>query len=217
MIGSQALIAEPRLTAPPATAAARARTSCAASDTAAPFTIVVAAVVAHAPTGACAEAIPSRSTSSGSSSGRRNRSTAGYLRPRPARFDSRTEHPVITTRSAGFAAFSRARWPWRPITFASAASRMAQVLMTTRSAASIDGASGHPAARSRPAISSESLRFIWQPSVHTKNDGRDRISGRNSARRRSSGTSASRGRPAGAPGATRSRTGSGRGVMRARS
>ena len=44
--------------------------------------------------------------------------------------------------------------------------------MTTRSAASIDGASGQPAASSRPAISSESLRFIWQPSVQTKNDGR---------------------------------------------
>ena len=57
------------------------------------------------------------------------------------------------------------------MTFASAASRIAQVLITTRSAASIDGASAQPAASSRPAISSESLLFIWQPSVQTKNDG----------------------------------------------
>jgi len=69
------------------------------------------------------------------------------------------------------------------MTLASAASRIAQVLMTTRSAASIAGASAHPAARRRPAISSESLLFIWQPSVHTKNDGSERTSGRNSASR----------------------------------
>ncbi len=77
MIGSQALIAEPRLTAPAAIASDRARTRWMASETGAPLTSVVAAVGANAPTGACAEASPSRSTSSGSSSGRRNRSTAG--------------------------------------------------------------------------------------------------------------------------------------------
>jgi hypothetical protein len=53
------------------------------------------------------------------------------------------------------------------MTFASAASRIAQVLMMTRSAASIVPASAQPAASSLPAISSESLRFIWQPSVQT--------------------------------------------------
>ena len=47
----------------------------------------------------------------------------------------------MTTRRPGFAAFIRFRAPWRPMTFASAASRIAQVLMTTRSAASIAGAS----------------------------------------------------------------------------
>ena len=64
------------------------------------------------------------------------------------------------------------------MTFCSAPSRIAQVLMTIRSAASIEGASAQPAASSLPAISSESLRFIWQPSVHRWNAGRARSSGR---------------------------------------
>ena len=131
----------------------------------------------------------------------------------PARFDSRTEQPVITTRIPGLAALSRPRCPCRPITFASAFSRMAQVLMTTRSAASIDGATGQPAASRRPAISSESLLFIWQPSVQTKNDGTDRGSGRNSVSRSSSGASGSRGVAADATGGTMSRTGRRRDVM----
>ena len=138
--------------------------------------------------GACAEARPRRSTSSGSSSGRRKRSTAGNRRARPVRSRSRTAQPVRTIRSAGFAALSRARWPCRPTTFCSAASRIAHVLITTRSASSSDGASAQPAARSRPAISSESLRFIWQPSVQTWNRGRARASGRYSARRVSAGS-----------------------------
>ena len=44
--------------------------------------------------------------------------------------------------------------------------------MTMRSAVSSDGASSQPAASRRPAISSESLRFIWQPSVQTWKRGR---------------------------------------------
>ena len=101
---------------------------------------------------------------------------------RPARSGSRTEQPVSTTRMAGFAALSLASWPCRPMTFCSAPSRIAHVLMTTRSAASRLGASSQPAASSRPAISSESLRFIWQPSVQTWKRGRVRDSGRYSAR-----------------------------------
>ena len=66
----------------------------------------------------------------------------------------------ITTRIPGFACLSRRRWPWRPMTLASAASRIAQVLITTRSADSMVGASAQPAVSSRPAISSESLLFI---------------------------------------------------------
>ena len=73
------------------------------------------------------------------------------------------------------------------MTFCSAASRMAQVLMTTRSASSIAGASAQPAASRRPAISSESLWFIWQPRVQTKKRGSAWSSGRNSSRRASSG------------------------------
>ncbi len=213
MIGSQALIAEERLTAPPSTAAARALTRWVASETGAPLTSVVAAVATDVPTGACADARPRRSTSSGSSSGRRNRSTAGYRRASPARLDSRTEQPVITTRIPGLAVLSLPRCPCRPTTFASALSRMAQVLITTRSATSIDGASAQPAASSRPAISSESLLFIWQPSVHTKNDGNDLGSGRNSPRRSSSGASGSRGPATETVGGVMSRTGRLRGVM----
>ena len=66
----------------------------------------------------------------------------------------------MTTRIPGFACLSRASCPCRPMTFCSAASRIAQVLITIRSAASSAGASAQPAASSRPAISSESLRFI---------------------------------------------------------
>ena len=44
-----------------------------------------------------------------------------------------------------------------------------------------------PTASSRPAISSESLRFIWQPSVQTWNRGSARTSGRYSVRRSSRG------------------------------
>ncbi len=106
----------------------------------------------------------------------------------------------------GCAALSRARWPWRPMTFCSAPSRMAQVLMTTRSASSIDGASSQPAASSRPAISSESLRFIWQPSVQTWKRGRLTTSGTYSASRSSAGVTGSRGAAAG--GAPTSRTSS---------
>ena len=51
-----------------------------------------------------------------------------------SRSASRTEQPVSTTRRPGLARFRLARWPWRPMTFCSAASRMAQVLITTRSA-----------------------------------------------------------------------------------
>ena len=57
--------------------------------------------------------------------------------------------------------------------------------MTTRSAVSSDGASSQPAVNRRPAISSESLRFIWQPSVPTWKRGSVRASGRYSARRSS--------------------------------
>ncbi len=121
----------------------------------------------------------------------------------------------MTTRRPGFAAFIRFRAPWRPMTFASAASRIAQVLMTTRSAASIAGASGQPAASSRPAISSESLLFIWQPSVQTKNDGSERTSGRNWSRRSSAGSSGARGPAGPATGGARSRTGRARVVIRA--
>ena len=89
------------------------------------------------------------------------------------------------------------------MTFASAASRIAQVLITTRSAASIDGASAQPAASSRPAISSESLLFIWQPSVQTKNDGQGARLGPELARgARRRGRTASRG-PAGRDGRRR--------------
>ena len=201
---------------PEASAAARDEARCDASDTGTWCTSVVAAVDrdAPAPMAPCSEASPSRSTSSGSSSGRRNRSTAGYFRSRPVRSRSRTAHPVSTTRMPGFARLRRSRWPCRPTTLASAASRMAQVLMTTRSAASIEPASGHPAASRRPAISSESLLFIWQPRVQTKNRGRVGASGRNSVSRASSGASGSRG-PAGATaGGTRSSTGSARDGVR---
>jgi hypothetical protein len=174
------------------------------------FTTVVAAVAGGSPTGPCAEASPRRSTISGSSSGRRKRSTAGKRRVRPSRSRSRTAQPVKTTRIPGFEPLSARRTPWRPITFASAASRIAQVLMTTRSAASIDGASAHPAARRRPAISSESLLFIWQPSVQTQKRGRAWSSGRNSATRPSSGATGGRGAPSRAAGGRISRTGSSR-------
>ena len=100
----------------------------------------------------------------------------------------------MTTRSPGFAARSWARWPIRPITFCSAASRMAQVLMTIRSADSRSAVSAHPAAASAPAISSESERFIWQPSVQTWKRGMARSSVANSASREAgSGTTVARG------------------------
>ena len=95
------------------------------------------------------------------------------------------------------------------MTFCSAPSRIAQVLMTTRSAASIDGASAQPAASSRPAISSESLRFIWQPSVQTWNRGSAARSGRYSPSRSSAGTAGVRGATEALDGAS-SRTGSAR-------
>ena len=95
------------------------------------------------------------------------RSTVGNRRSKRSKSISRTAQPVITTRRDGLTDFNRASSPCRPTTFASAASRMAHVLITMRSAASIAGASAQPAARSRPAISSESLRFIWQPRVQT--------------------------------------------------
>ena len=47
----------------------------------------------------------------------------------------------------------------------------------------------------RPAISSESLRFIWQPSVQTWKRGRVRDSGTYSVRRRSAGSAGRRGTP----------------------
>ena len=86
--------------------------------------------------------------------------------------------------------------------------------MTTTSAVSIDGASAQPAASSRPAISSESLLFIWQPSVQTKNAGGRAASGRNSARRSSSGANGSRGPAGPVTGGAMSRTGRLRVVMR---
>ena len=55
------------------------------------------------PTGPCADASPSRSTSSGSWSGRRNRSTAGNRRSSRPLSISRTAQPVMTTRIDGFA------------------------------------------------------------------------------------------------------------------
>src|SRR3990172_5251492 len=73
------------------------------------------------------------------------------------------------------------------MTLASASSRIAQVLMTIRSADSIEGDSVTPAARSLPAISSESLRFIWQPSVHTWKLGSAALTGRYSRKRASRG------------------------------
>ena len=185
-----------RATLPCPTAAARVAESPSATPTSVrPTTVVapIAPVAATPPIGACAEARPRRSTSSGSSSGRRKTSTAGYRRCRPARSGSRTEQPVSTTRRPGLAALSRASWPCRPMTFCSAPSRIAQVLMTMRSASSIEADSSHPAARRRPAISSESLRFIWQPSVQTWNRGRDRTSGRYSVRRSSPGSTGDRG------------------------
>src|SRR3954464_11271855 len=80
---------------------------------------------------------------------------------------------------------------------------MAHVLMTTSSGVSSDAASAQPADRSRPAIASESLRFIWQPSVQTWNRGSAGVSGRYSARR----TSAGSGGLAGAVGAGGGRAG----------
>ena len=88
-------------------------------------------------------------------SARALRRAAGRGRPRgsasssPAVLFARTEQPVITTRSAGLAARSRARCPIRPMTFCSAASRMAHVLMTIRSADSRPAASAQPAASKR--------------------------------------------------------------------
>ena len=123
---------------------------------------------------------PSRTVSSGSWSGRRKRSTAGYRRRRSTVSSARTEQPVSTTRSAGLAAFRRLMAPMRPMTLCSAASRMAQLLMTTRSADSSPSASAQPAASSAPAISSESEWFIWQPRVQTWNRGSTWSSVRNS-------------------------------------
>ena len=110
----------------------------------------------------------------------------------------------------GFAALSRARWPCRPMTFCSAPSRIAQVLMTTRSAVSIDVASSQPDREQRPAISSESLRFIWQPSVQTWNRGRAAASGRYSVESFVVGRGRLRGAGAGAGAPSRGRRGSGR-------
>ena len=93
-----------------------------------------------------------------------------------ATLSARTEQPVSTTRSAGVGRLEARQAPIRPMTFCSAASRMAQVLMTTRSAASSDAASAQPAASSAPAISSESEWFIWQPRVQTWKRGRTRSS-----------------------------------------
>src|SRR5688572_29786415 len=98
------------------------------------------------------------------------------------------------------------------MTFCSAPSRIAQVLMITRSAVSIEEASAQPAASSRPAISSESLRFIWQPSVQTWKRGSDARSGTYSPRRSSPGAAGRRGAPveAGVLVGSTSRTGSDR-------
>src|SRR5688572_3871423 len=96
------------------------------------------------------------------------------------------------------------------MTFCSAPSRIAQVLMITRSAVSIDDASAQPAESSRPAISSESLRFIWQPSVQTWKRGNATRSGTYSPSRSSAGAAGRRGATveAGALGGRTSRTGS---------
>ena len=108
--------------------------------------------------GAWAEARPSRSTSSGSSSGRRNRSTAGNLRPEAGAValadGAAGQHdPQRRVRAPS----ARRGRPGGRSTFASAASRIAQVLMTTRSAASIDGASrSRPPAAARPSPRSRS-------------------------------------------------------------
>src|SRR5262245_53867139 len=94
---------------------------------------------------------------------------------------------------------------------------MAHVLMTTRSAVSSDDASSQPARNRRPAISSESLRFIWQPSVQMWKGGSVRASGTYSTRRSSRGASGDRGMvapPAGRPTSRTSRTGSARLVDR---
>ncbi len=112
-------------------------------------------------------------------------STAGKRLRNPSRSDSRTPQPVRTTRVPGRSRLSSARRPCRPITRASACSRTAQVLITIRSAASIDPAGRQPTASSWPAISSESLWFIWQPSVQTQKEGIVSASGRNSASRAS--------------------------------
>ena len=103
MIGSQALIARvPRMTAPPAIASARARTRWVASET--------ARAVDEG------RGRSSRERADGRLRGREAepvdelrllvRAAGTGPRPgsgalRPARFDSRTEQPVITTRSAG--------------------------------------------------------------------------------------------------------------------
>ena len=82
--------------------------------------------------------------------------------------------------------------------------------MRMRSASSNAGDSARPAARRRPAISSESLRFIWQPSVQTWKRGSAWSSRRYSARRSSSGSAARRGPPEAADagiGGARSSTG----------
>ena len=86
----------------------------------------------------------------------------------------------MTTRRPGFAAFSRFRAPWRPMTFASAASRIAQVLMTTRSAASIAAprdsrrrAGGRPSPRSRSCSSGS-------PASRRRTTAASATSGRNS-------------------------------------
>ena len=73
--------------------------------------------------------------------------SGGADRPGRARGpSSRSARPAC----AGLAALSFASWPCRPMTFCSAPSRIAHVLMTTRSAASRLGASSQPAASRLP-------------------------------------------------------------------
>ena len=84
-IGSQAEVADSRRTEPPSRAAARLAARWSAAPTTVRPTWVVAPVAGPAmarPMPPWADASPSRSTSSGSSSGRRNRSTAGIAAPK---------------------------------------------------------------------------------------------------------------------------------------
>ena len=141
---------------------------------------------------------PAGAVSSGSSSGRRKRSTCGYRACRSAGCSSRTEQPVITTRSAGLASL-------QPRQVTHPADDLLLRRLADRAGVDDDRARPIPGCQPRrnlppasaPAISSLSEWFIWQPSVQTWNRGSATSSVANSARavgnvRRAAGTLAGR-------------------------